>query len=81
MKMNVFEYTITDGNQDIAGCDDLELAKEIANALAVEKHCDIDVINAFTGEVSYSLETLIHITLNAYGNEVSKIYETKVREW
>ena len=81
MKMNVFEYTITDGNHDIAGCDDLELAKEIANALAIEKHCDIDVINAFTGEVSYSLETLIHITLDAYGNEVSKIYETKVREW
>jgi hypothetical protein len=81
MKMNVFEYTITDGNFDIAGCDDLELAKEIANMLAVEKHCNIDVINAFTGEVSYSLESFIHITLDAYGNEVSKIYETKVREW
>ena len=81
MKMNVFEYTITDGNNDIAGCDDIELAKEVANIVAVEKHCDVDVINAFTGEVVYSLESFIHITLDAYGKEISKIYETKVREW
>ena len=81
MKMNVFEYTITDGNCDIAGCEDLELAKEIANIVAVEKHCDVDVINAFTGEVVYSLESFTYITINAYGKEIGRTYETKAREW
>ena len=81
MKMNVFEYTITDGNNDIMGCEDIEIAKKAALMLATEKHCDIDVINAFTGEVVYMLETLIHVTFNCYGEEIERLYETREREW
>ena len=78
MKMNVFEYTITDGRNDIASCEDLDLAKDIAYQLAEEKHCDIDVINAFTGEVVYSLECYIHLTLY-HNRPMDKCYEIKER--
>jgi hypothetical protein len=81
MKMEIFEYTITDGNFDIAGCNDIDLAKEVALMLATEKHCDIDIINAFTGEVVYSLETIIHITMNCHGTQIEKTFETREREW
>jgi hypothetical protein len=80
MKMNVFEYTITDGKNDIAGCEDIDLAKGIAYHLAEEKHCDIDVINAFTGEVVYSLECYIHLTLH-HNRQMDKSYEIKERVW
>lgn len=81
MQMEIFEYNITDGKSNIAGCEDIETAKEVALMLATEKHCDIDVISAFTGEVVYMLETVIHITLNCYGQEIEKTYETREREW
>lgn len=81
MKMNVFEYTITDGKSDIAGCENINIAKEVALMLATEKHCDIDIINAFTGEVVYSLECLIYITLNCYEQEIEKTYEVREKEW
>lgn len=81
MKMNVFEFTIFDGKNDIASCEDLDTAKEIALLLATEKHCNIDVINSFTGEVSYSLESYHIITFNAYNEIVSDRYEVKEREW
>lgn len=80
MKMNVFEYTITDGVKAIAGCEDLDLAKGIAYHLAEEKHCNIDVINAFTGEVVYSLECYIHLTF-LLNREIDKSYEIKERVW
>lgn len=80
MKMNVFEYTITDGANDIASCEDLDLAKGIAYHLAEEKHCNIDVINAFTGEVVYSLECHIHLTF-LLNRQIDKSYEIKERVW
>lgn len=81
MKMNVFEYTITAKQNDIAGCDDIELAKKIAFKVAKRKHCDVDVINAFTGEVVLSLVCFIHLTYNAEMEEVEKFYEVKERVW
>ena len=55
MKMNVFEYTIATHERDVAGPDQLEYARDMAYNVANTEHCDVDVINAFTGEVVMSL--------------------------
>lgn len=81
MKMEIFEYNIYVKKENVVGTNDLELAKEIAHQLAIENHCDVDVINAFTGEVHCSYVSYLHITYNADNEEIEKIYEVKEREW
>lgn len=81
MKMNVFEYTVSAKHEDIAAFDDLEHAKAYARVISKTEHCDTDVINAFTGEVHYSLCCYLHITYNADYEETEKYYEVKEREW
>jgi len=81
MLMNVFEYNICTKKKAVAGTDDFELAKEIAFKLAGKEHCDIDIINAFTGEVHFSLACYVHIVYNEEHEEVDKYYEVKEEEW
>lgn len=81
MLMNVFEYNICTKKKAVAGTDDLELAKKIAFKLAKREHCDVDIINAFTGEVHQSLECHLHITYNEKLEEIEKYYEVKEVEW
>ena len=81
MKMNVFEYAVTARGEDVAGFDNLEHASMFALKLAKHEHCDVDIINAFTGEVHLSLCSYLHITYNADKNEVEKFYEVKERAW
>jgi hypothetical protein len=79
--MNVFEYNICTKKKAVAGTDDLELAKKIAFKLAKREHCDVDIINAFTGEVHQSLVSYLHITYNEELEEIEKYYEVKEVEW
>ena len=81
MMMNVFEYTIYAKGQAVAGTDDLDLAKKIAFKIAKREHCDVDIINSFTGEVHQSLVCFLHLTYNAEQEEIEKFYEVKERVW
>lgn len=81
MKMEIFEFNIYVKKQEVVGTNDLELAKEIAYHLAETNHCDVDVINAFTGEVHCSYVSYMHITFNAQCEEIETTYEVKEREW
>jgi hypothetical protein len=79
--MNVFEYNICTKKKAVAGTDDLELAKKIAFKLAKREHCDVDIINAFTGEVHQSLACFLHVTYNETQEILEKYYEVKEVEW
>lgn len=81
MKMNVFEYTVAAKYEDIASFENLDHANAFARSIAKTMHCDVDVINAFTGEVHTSLCCQLHITYNAEMEELEKYYEVKEREW
>lgn len=81
MKMEIFEYNIYAKKEIIAGTNDLDLAKKIAFKIAKRKHCDVDIINAFTGEVHQSLVCYLHITYNEKVEEIEKYYEVKERVW
>lgn len=81
MKMEIFEYNISAKNEVVAGTNDLDLAKKIAFKIAKRQHCDVDIINAFTGEVHQSLICYLHITYNADCEELEKFYEVKERVW
>ena len=81
MKMEIFEYNIYAKKEVIAGTNDLDLAKKIAFKLAKREHCDVDIINAFTGEVHQSLVCFLHMTYNADLEEIEKFYEVKERVW
>ena len=81
MLMNVFEYNICTKKKAVAGTDDLELAKKIAFKIAKRQHCDVDIINAFTGEVHQSLVSILRVTYNANMEEIEKYYEVKEEEW
>ena len=81
MKMEIFEYNICAKQEIVAGTNDLDLAKKIAFKIAKRQHCDVDIINAFTGEIHQSLVSYLHITYNADGEELEKFYEVKERVW
>lgn len=81
MKMEIFEYNIYAKKEIVAGTNDLDLAKKIAFKLAKREHCDVDIINAFTGEVHQSLACYLHITYNEKQEELEKYYEVKEVEW
>ena len=84
MKMEVFEYNICSkrqGGNAVAGTNDLEYASDMAYNVANTEHCDVDVINAFTGEVHLSLVCYVHIIYNDELEELERTYEVKEREW
>ena len=81
MKMEIFEYTLYAKKEEVAGTNDIEFAKDFAYNIANVKHCDVDVINAFTGEVVLSLVCYVHIIFNDELEELERIYEVKEREW
>lgn len=81
MKMNVFEYTITAKKKDIAGFENLADAIAFAKHIANEQHCDVVIINAFTGEVCYEAYVIVRVTYNAYFEELSRNYEIKEKKW
>ena len=81
MMMNVFEHTIYAKKNAVAGTDDLELAKKIAFKIAKREHCDVDIINALTGEVEQSLCCILHVAYNADQEEIEKYYEVKENKW
>ena len=81
MKMNVFEYTVTAKEQDIAGFENPADAIAFARHIANEQHCDVVVINAFTGEVCYEAYVIVRVTYNAYFEELSRDYEIKEKKW
>ena len=81
MKMEIFEYNIYVKNEVIAGTNDLDLAKKIAFKIAKRQHCDVNIINAFTGEVHQSLVSILHVTYNANMEENEKYYEVIELAW
>lgn len=81
MKMEVFEFGVYAKGDLIAGFNDLDRAKAYALKVAKREHCDIDIINSFTGEVHHSLCCIVHITYNANMEELEKSYEVKERWW
>ena len=81
MKMEVFDLNIYARKEVVAGMNDTDLAMVMAKKIAKREHCDVDVINAFTGEVVYSLVCYLHITYNEDMGEIEKYYEVKEREW
>ena len=81
MKMEIFEYNIYAKKEIVAGTNDLDLAKKIAFKIAKRQHCDVDIINAFTGEVHQSLVSILRVAYNANQEEIEKYYEVKEWEW
>lgn len=81
MKMEVFEYGIYARKEEVAGANDLEFAEQIAHLTANTMHCDVDIINSFTGEVHLSLVCLKHIVWHADKEIVETYYEVKERGW
>jgi len=81
MKMEVFEYGIYARKEEVAGANDFELAKQIAYLTAETMHCDVDIIDSFTGEVHLSLVCFKHIVWHADKEIVETYYEVKEREW
>ena len=81
MKMEIFEYNIYVKKENVAGVNDLDLAKKIAFKIAEREHCDVDVINAFTGEVHQSLVCYLYVTYNANHEKLEEFYKVKEREW
>lgn len=84
MKMEIFEYNICSHKkrgEAVAGTNDLEYARDMAYNVANTEHCDVDIINAFTGEVHLSLVCYVHVTYNDELEELERMYEVKEREW
>lgn len=81
MLINAFEFTITAKKEVVAGADDLDLAKKLARTVAKTHHCDVDIVNAFTGEVHQSLVCYVHIAYDEKRKQLKKYYEVKEREW
>lgn len=51
VQMDILDYGIYCGGKHIADADDVNLAKHIANEVAINKEEEVIVINNFTGEV------------------------------
>ena len=83
MKMEVFEYNIYAKKEIIAGTNDLDLAKKIAFKIAEREHCDVDIINAFTGEVHQSLVcyAYAYVAHDPRKMQPLTLYKVKEREW
>lgn len=81
MKMEIFEYGVYVKQEIVAGFNDLEKANAYAFKCAKREHCDVDVINSFTGEVHKSYCSFLTITYNAEGEVFEKFYAVKEREW
>ena len=81
MKMEVFEYTIYTNKEEVAGANDLEFAKQIAYLTAETMHCNVDIIDSFTGEVHLSLVCYTYIAYNPLKKEAFTFYKIKEREW
>ena len=77
MLMNVYEYNVSVKGECVAGFDDLDDAKAFARHTANEKHCSVEVINAFTGEVHLILSVTLTIdyTINC-NSELEEIRRT-----
>lgn len=80
MLMNVYEYNVSVKGECVAGFNDLDDAKEFAMLQAEKYHCDVDVINAFTGEVHLSLVCYRLVKYNAVNEILEEFYNIKV-EW
>ena len=81
MKMNVFEFTISAKHEDIAGFENLGMAIDFAKDFAEKHHCDVDVINAFTGEVHKSFVSYKIVTYNADNEQIEFKYRVAERVW
>lgn len=81
MKMNVFEFTVSARHEDIASFESLDHAINFAKTLAATEHCDVDIINAFTGEVHKSYASYKIVTYNAEDERIELKYRVTEREW
>lgn len=81
MKMNVFEFTVSAKHEDIAGFENLADAIAFARHIANEQHCDVDVINAFTGEVHKSFVSYKIVIYNADNEQIEFKYRVAERVW
>lgn len=81
MKMNVFEFTVSAKGEDIAAFENLKYAIEFAKSYAEKQFCDVDVVNAFTGEVHKSYVTYAHLIYNSQQECLKTMYDVKEREW
>lgn len=81
MKMNVFEFTVSAKHEDIASFENLDHAIAFAKSIANIEHCDVDIINAFTGEVHKSFVCYAYIAYNPLTTEPFTFYKVKEREW
>ena len=77
MKMNVFEYTVTERDEDVAAFENLDDAIAFARHIANERHNHVHVINAFTGEVHYYAEVYAYICYNSRKECIDTIYKVK----
>ena len=80
MLMNVYEYNVAVKNENVAGFDNLDDAKEFAMFQAERKHCSVNVINALTGEVHLSLECYRWVKYNEADECLEERFDIKV-EW
>lgn len=81
MKMEVFEYGVYVKKELVAGFNDLDRATAYAFRVSKKEHCDVDVINSFTGEVHKSYCSYLKVTYNADHEAIEKFYEVQEREW
>ena len=81
MKMEIFEFGVYIKEELVAGFNDIGKANLYAFEICKNEHCDVNVINAFTGEVHLSLVCYVHIIYNDEFEELKRIYEVKEKEW
>jgi hypothetical protein len=81
MKMEIFEYQVLARTELVAGFNDLDRAIKYAQKVCKREHCDVNVVNAFTGEIHKSYCSYLHVTYNEGLQEIEKYYEVKEREW
>ena len=75
MLMNVYEYNVAVKGECVAGFNDLDDAKAFARHSANEKHCEVMIINAFTGEVRLVLSVVVTIDYNSDLEEIRRTYK------
>lgn len=77
MMMQVYEYNVYAKEKEVAGFDDVTRAECYARMVAHKEHCDVDVINAFTGEIHWHAQSYVHVTYNADMEEIETHYVVK----
>lgn len=80
MLMHVYEYNVAVKGENVAGFDNLDDAKEFAVLQAERKHCSVDVVNAFTGEVHLCLVCYRWVKYNEADERLEEYFDIKV-EW